>query len=68
MLCPLVRPELLVLALVVFPVCIHEIEYICGAEGSEDIYDVGVGAARVTIRLECPITFVRPKHSMEMLA
>lgn len=59
-LAPLVLPEGLVLALVIFPVCVHVTQQICLAEGLEDTGDIGV-LARLIAKLRIgPIAKVRP--------
>jgi hypothetical protein len=57
---PLVLPERLVIALVVFPVCLHIGEEIRLAERLDDGGDVRVSAGRVTVRIVCAVASVRP--------
>lgn len=60
MLGPLVVPKGLVLALVVFPVCLHERESVVCAEGLQDRRDVRVGARGVAVGVVGAITAVGP--------
>jgi hypothetical protein len=57
---PLVVPEGLVLALVVFPVCLHEGESVVCAKGLQDRRDVRVGARGVAVGVVGAITAVGP--------
>jgi hypothetical protein len=61
MLGPLMIPEGLVVAIVVFPVCGHVGEEIGCAEGVEDGGDVGVGARRVAVCVVGAITSIGPR-------
>ena len=60
-LAPLVLPEGLVVALVVLPVLLHDLEGLVGAGGLQDLGDVGVGAARVAVGFVGAVAVVRPQ-------
>lgn len=60
MLVPLVGLEALVVPFVVFPVDFHGGEEAVGAEGREDLVDVGMVPRGVTICFEGSVAFVGP--------
>ena len=57
---PLVLPEGLVVALVVFPVLLHHGQGVVGARGAQDFGDVFVGAARVAVGFVGAVTVIGP--------
>lgn len=61
MLSPFVRPETLVIALVVFPVGVHITEQIGCTGIRDDLPDVGVLSCRVTVRFIGTIAVVWPR-------
>jgi len=58
---PLVFPERLVVALVVFPVLLHDFKSFVGSRGLQDFGDVGVGAARVAVGFVGAVAVVWPE-------
>jgi hypothetical protein len=60
-LAPLVLPEGLVVAFVVFPVLLHDFQGLVGAGGLQDFGDVGVGAARVAVGFVGAVAVVGPE-------
>lgn len=60
MLAPLVHPQALVIAFVIFPVHGHVGEEIGGAKGLEDVSDVVVGAAVIAVGFVGAIASVGP--------
>jgi len=56
-----VFPESLIIAIDVFPECLHEAQGISSAGVSKDASDVGVSTRRVAVFAEGSVTVVRPE-------
>lgn len=63
-LAPLMRPETLVVPLIVLPICVHVIEKVSLAIRREDVGYVGVGTVWIAVRVVCPVTVVWPTQFM----
>ena len=61
MFAPLMLPEALVVALVVFPVCVHILQQRCLPSCLQYLSDVRIGARWVAVGFVRPIAAVRPQ-------
>ena len=68
MLGPLVEPEAVVVALVVFPVCAHVVQKFSLAKRLQDGRNVRVGARGVAVRIVGAVTAVGPVERVSILS